>query len=125
MQPFEVNQHHYVQLVDDIQKRRVPSPEERFLLVAHGNALANKKGWELLGMDAIHYALMQAYSWTPRVIDDLTDREKGLALYNELQGLILDPDTVRVWQENFSRNSHMTSSSLFELWYPNGDIPEV
>ena len=97
--------------------------EERFLLMAYGNALAVSQGWALRGMDAIDFALMKQFGWSPLVLRELSDREKGLALHEALKGLSLDTPAETVWRENYWRGSHMETPSLVGLWYPNGEWP--
>lgn len=71
--------------------------EQTFCLCVLGNALAEKRQWSLMGMDAIEYALICRYSWTPTQVREMDPRDKWLSLYEDLAELQLDPVAVAVW----------------------------
>jgi len=126
MPQYDYGEHHYAQALVEIQKICPQSDEEqqeRYLLMAFGNALSASRGWALRGMDAIDYALMVRYGWSPLTLRQLSPREKGLALHETLLALSLDDAAVTVWQENFGRHSYMDNLTLEALWYPNGEWP--
>lgn len=129
MSQHDYGEYHYARALEGIQQSSPDSDEaqqEHYLLMAYGNALAAQEGWLLRG-DAIDYALIKRYGWSPLVLRELSAHEKGLALHEALQALSLDDAAVKVWQESFGRHSHMDKEtlSLEALWYPNGEWPST
>lgn len=130
MSQHDYGEYHYARALEGIQQSSPDSDEaqqEHYLLMAYGNALAAQEGWLLRGIDAIDYALIKRYGWSPLVLRELSAHEKGLALHEALQALSLDDAAVKVWQESFGRHSHMDKEtlSLEALWYPNGEWPST
>ncbi|WP_236693205.1 hypothetical protein, partial [Pseudomonas syringae group genomosp. 3] len=70
---------------------------QTFLLCLWGNALARKKGWQLWGLDAIEYAIINEYSWPLGTVRAMPIRDKWLVLHETLAGLELNAPEKDAW----------------------------
>lgn len=98
----------YEQLIEEIRAASELRPgsdqlanrrwyEQTFCLCVLGDALAASKGWSLAGMDAIEYAIIDRYSWSPQNVREMDPRDKWLSLHEQLAVLTMDPKAVSAW----------------------------
>ncbi|WP_080531494.1 hypothetical protein [Alloalcanivorax xenomutans] len=94
----------YDDLANRLEDRSMPSTPaeaERFVLAVLGDAMAKQRGWWLRGTDALEYALMLKYRWSPGEIGEMSRRDITIALHEELQHLVPEPGAVLVWRRRF------------------------
>ncbi|SJK83870.1 hypothetical protein [Halomonas elongata] len=72
-----------------------------YALSALGNALAQERGWPLVGMEAIDFAIISKYAWFLPQVRALPAASKWLALHEDLNRLAIDPLAIEVWSARY------------------------
>ena len=84
------------ELFDSTRRLILTEAELTYHLHVFGDSLCEREGFpsSLMGIEAVHFLLIQKYSWLPRDVRAMSPEDMRLALEDELENWQLPADAI-------------------------------